>query len=309
MSISLYPYQLSLTQPLVFAQQMIGQRQGFFVQINDAWGEIAPPLTADMALVAKDARQACARLRQGLAHNAHTPAVQFGLDCALAQLPSAPFSLKTSPLNLPLLEGARDPLVRAWRCRRIHPALAWLTLTGSIHYDAGLIRELCLLAPKVRLVLDGAGQFSDEYIQDLWSRIDGQRIDWIMDAGTTLAQAQGLAEQANIPVALDIARYLDTPPPQQVDLGAFSFASALLIRPSQLGGLAYNQALVRHAQQLGQAVLLGDSLQSGFGQSQLAYLSGQWLGEAPLALGRCRYLLDSGVDHHGLPLISGLTPL
>lgn len=302
MDINLYRYQLPLTQPLSLWGQQIHYREGLFIQVNDHWGDIAPLLGADMTKIEQDALHACARLRQGLPHAAQLPAVQFGVDCALAQVLVAAPSIS----SLPLLEGPRDPLVRAWRCRRIHPAQAWLTLTGSLHYDAGLVRELCLLAPSVRLILDAGGQLSFDYLRDLWSRIDGQRIDWIQDAGQSLSEAKQLAEQEVMPVALDLARY-----PEQLtsDLSALAFAKAWLLRPSQLGGLSYNQELVRHAQHLGLQVMIGDSLQSGLGQGQLTQLSHLWLGEAALALGRCRYLLDTGVDQRALPQVSGLTPL
>lgn len=311
MVINLYRYQLPLTQPLSLAGREIRCREGLFIQINEHWGDIAPLPNVDITVIEQDARQAGERLRQGLPHSARQPAVQFGLDCALAKVPVAP-SLSLSTANtansLPLLEGPRDPLVRAWRCRRVHPSLAWLTLTGSIHYDAGLIRELCLLAPNARLVLDAGGHFTPDYLQDLWSRIDGQRIDWILDPGHQLHEAQTLSEQ-HIPVALDLARYPEALTKNETQLTPFSFAKALLLRPSQLGGLSYNQNLVSQARALGLAVMIGDSLQSGLGQRQLAHLSSQWLADAPLALGRCRYLLDSGIDEQGRPQITGLTPL
>ena len=306
MLITLYRYQLPLTFPLTLNDATVAVREGFYVEIDGHWSEVASPLGEHNAAVEQDLRAATARLRQGLPHEAKLPAVQFGLDCALAKISSMPLSASAS---LPLLEGPRDPLVRAWRCRRIHPERAWLTLTGDVHYDAGLIRELCMLAPKVRLVLDAGARLNSEQIIDLWSRIEIGRIDWLLDPTPKLSEAQTLSKQHSMPVALDLARYSGFAPAAAADLSDAEFAKAVIVRPTQLGGLSRNQKLVAQAYALGLEVMLGDSLQSGLGQHQLAHLSHQWLPDAPLALGRCRYLLDSGVDDRGKPKIAGLTPL
>ena len=314
MLINLYRYQLPLTLPLTINGVTVAVREGFYVQLDGHWGEIAPPLEGDLQDIAQDLNAACQHLRQGQPHNAQQPAVQFGLDCALAKVSSAPSTAEQTPFSLPLLEGPRDPIVRAWRCRRVHPKRAWLTLTGDMHYDAGLIRELCLLAPTVRLVLDAGGRLSNEQTADLWARIDGQRIDWLLDPSFDLTEAQALAEQHAIPVALDLARYPGFSSAEGTltahqRLPELAFAKAIILRPAQLGSLAHNQALASAAHALGLEAILGDSVQSGLGQAQLTQLSRQWLPDAPLALGRCRYLLDSGINEQGQPVMAGLSPL
>ncbi|ART82399.1 hypothetical protein CBP31_06990 [Oceanisphaera profunda] len=318
MHINLYRYRLPLTMPLTINGATIAQREGFYVEIAGHWGEISPlpnhlsngQADSDVSLE-QDLQAAVDRLRHGLAHEARLPAVQFGLDCALAKVSSAPLTVEQAPISVPLLEGPRDPLVRAWRCRRVHPKRAWLTLTGDVQYDAGLVRELCLLAPTVRLVLDAAGRLDKEQIAGLWQRIDGSRIDWLLDPAADLPTAKALAEQYSMPVALDLARYSDFTSATAPNLAnaELAFAQAMIIRPAQLGGLAHNQQLAAQARDLGLEVMLGDSLQSGLGQHQLAHLSHHWLPGAALALGRCRYLLDSGINKQGQPAIAGLTPL
>lgn len=314
MLINLYRYQLPLTMPLIINGVTITLREGFYVQIDGYWGEISPSLDGDLQRVERDLSAACQRLRQGQPHNAQHPAVQFGLDCALAKVSSAPLTVEQAPTSLALLEGARDPLVRAWRCRRVHPKRAWLTLTGDVHYDAGLIRELCLLAPEVRLVLDAGGRLAAQQIGDLWARIETSRIDWILDPASNVAEARALAEHS-IPVAFDLTRYpnfssaVNDAKTLTAVLAELSFAKAVIIRPAQLGGLNYCQNLASQARALGLEVILGDSLQSGVGQAQLSHLSRQWLPDAPLDLGRCRYLLDSGINEQGQPKIHGLTLL
>lgn len=316
MLINLYRYQLPLTMPLFINGATITLREGFYVQIEGHWGEITPPLDGDALAIERDLSAACQRLCQGLPHNAQQPAVQFGLDCALTKVSSAPLTVEQAPVSLVLLEGSRDPLVRAWRCRRVHPKRAWLTLTGDVHYDAGLIRELCLLAPEVRLVLDAGGRLDVQQISNLWARIETSRIDWLLDPTYNLVEARALAEQHALPVALDLARYSDfsatiasNAKSMKAALTGLTFAKTIIIRPAQLGGLVHNQRLITQARALGLAVMLGDSLQSGVGQAQLSHLSRLWLPDAPLDLGRCRYLLHSGINEQGQPLIHGLTPL
>ena len=315
MLINLYHYRLPLTMPLLINGASVAVREGFYAEIDGHWGEISPSLDSDLQRVERDLNAACQRLRQGLAHDATLTAVQFGLDCALAKVSSTQLTVEQAPTFLALLEGARDPLVRAWRCRRVHPKRAWLTLTGDLHYDAGLIRELCLLAPEVRLVLDAAGRLAAQQIGDLWARIETSRIDWLLDPASNLAEARALAEQYLIPVAFDLSRYsgfssaITAKQTTTQALAELAFAKAVLIRPAQLGGLLHCQQLTLEARTLGLEVMLGDSLQSGIGQAQLSHLSRQWVPDAPLALGRCRYLLDSGIDEQGQPKTHGLTPL
>lgn len=308
MQITIYAYELPLTLPRLINGTALERRQGFYINIGGAWGEIAPLPDSSLHEVQQDLQQACRRLRQGLAHGAAIAAVQFGLDCALARISTAACTTDDSAPSLPLLEGPRDPIVRAWRCRRVHPARAWLTLTGDVQYDAGLVRELCLLAPNVRLILDAGGRLSPEQLSGLWQRIDGNRIDWLLDPALDMVTGYRLAEQHQMPVAFDLARYheksdLMTMLPQLEQL------KAVVLRPAELGGFATCQQLIEQARLRGLEVMVADSLQSGLGQRQLARLSQQWNPHTQAALGRCRYLLDSGINDQGQPHITGLKPI
>lgn len=293
MQIAVYGYELPLTMQLTINGTPLSRRRGLFVCIDHHWGEIAP-LPGQSRETLADAEQdllaACQRLSQGREHGARLPSVQFGLDCALAGVSA--MSGETAP-SLPLLEGARDPIVRAWRCRRSHPNRAWLTLTGDVQHDAGLVRELTLLAPSLRLVLDAGGRLSPEQVAGLWQRIDGDRIDWLLDPAADMHTGQQLAAQHGWPVAFDPARHAGT------DYMPFPQLKALVLRPSQLGGLDLCQQLVEQARRRGLEVMIADSLESGLGSRQLARLSQQWNPGQPVALGRCRYLLNQGVDEAG----------
>ena len=311
MQIAIYAYELPLTMPLVIDGTTLTQRCGFYVSINGHWGEVSPQLQASsdqLLAVEQDLLAACQRLRQGLAHGAALASVQFGLDCALAKISSATRVADDSAPCLPLLEGPRDPIVRAWRCRRVHPTRAWLTLTGNVPYDAALVRELCLLAPNVRLVLNAGGRLTSEQLFSLWQRIDGSRIDWLLDPASDMLTGQHLAEQYRMPVAFDLARY-HTESGVMAMLPRFSLLKALVLKPAELGGFGHCQRLLEHAHQQGLEVIMTDSMQSNLGQRQLARLSQQWNPGSPAALGRCRYVLGSGVNDQGQPDTARLTPL
>lgn len=316
MQITTYRYQLPLTMPLHINGATVTQRNGFYANINGAWGEISPPLDASpeqLHAIEQELLLAGQQLRQGGVHGATSPAVQFGLDCALAGISISPLSTNNTLPSFPLLEGPRDPIVRAWRCRRIHPARAWLTLTGDVQYDAGLIRELCVLAPDLRLVLDAKSQLDSEQLSALWQRIDGSRIDWLLDPATDMLAGQHIGEQYQIPIAFDLARYLPFTTgintPTMSPLAQCIQLKAIVLRPSEIGGLNHCQKIREQAHAQGLEVVIGDSLQSGLGQHQLAHLSQRWQANGPTALGRCRYLLDSGINDQGQPHIAGLTLL
>ena len=308
MQIEIYAYELPLTLPRLINGTALERRQGFYINIDGAWGEIAPLPGSSLQEVQQDLQEACQRLRQGLAHDAAIAAVQFGLDCALANISTAAWAADDSAPSLPLLEGPRDPIVRAWRCRRVHPTRAWLTLTGNVQYDAGLVRELCLLAPNVRLVLDAGGRLDSEQLSALWQRIDGSRIDWLLDPALDIPTGQQLAEQYQLPVAFDLARY-HAESGVMARLPRFEQLKAVVLRPAELGGLATCRQLIEQARLKGLEVMVADSLQSGLGQRQLARLSQQWNPDTLAALGRCNYLLDSGINDQGQPHLTGLTPI
>ncbi|GHA29027.1 o-succinylbenzoic acid (OSB) synthetase [Oceanisphaera arctica] len=301
MQIAVYVYELPLTMALAINGTTLSRRRGFYVDINGHWGEIAPLPGSSVETLAEaeqDLLAACRRLSLDQAHGARLPSVQFGLDCALAGIGG--IDDEAAP-SLPLLEGAREPIIRAWRCRRVHPTRAWLSLTGDVQFDAGLVRELTLLAPSLRLVLDAGGRLSSEQLTGLWQRIDGERVDWLLNPAADMHAEQQLAEQHGWPVAFDLARYGST------DYSVFDELKALVLRPSQLGGLALCRQLVEQARHRGLELMIADSLESGLGHHQLAWLSQQWNPGKPAALDRLRYLLDSGVDEKDRPKMARLS--
>lgn len=300
MRIAVYGYELPLTMALTIRGTPLGRRRGFYVCIDGRWGEVAP-LPGESRESVEEARDellaACARLAQGQPHGARLPSVQFGLDCALTAIDGEPAS------SLPLLEGEREPIIRAWRCRRVHPRRAWLTLTGEVQHDAGLVRELTLLVPSLQLVLDAGGRLGEEQLEGLWRRIDPGRIDWLLEPAADLAASQRLAERHGWPVAFDLGRHA-TP-----DYPLFDQLRALVLRPSQLGSLALCRELAEAARARGLEVVVADSLESGLGNAQLARLSAQWMPGQAAMLDRLRYLLDRGADGNGRPDIDRLTLL
>lgn len=300
MHIAVYGYELPLTMALTIKGTPLGRRRGLYVCIEGRWGEVAP-LPGESRESLEEARDellaACERLAQGEPHGARLPSVQFGLDCALTAIQGEP-----AP-SLPLLEGEREPIIRAWRCRRVHPQRAWLTLTGEVQHDAGLVRELTLLVPGLQLVLDAGGRLGEEQLEGLWRRIDPGRIDWLLDPAADMADSQRLAEGHGWPVAFDLGRHASP------DYPLFEQLKALVLRPTQLGGLALCRELAGQAQARGLEVVVADSLESGLGNAQLALLSHRWAPGRAAMLDRLRYLLNKGIDSNGQPDPGRLTLL
>ncbi|GAA3550741.1 o-succinylbenzoic acid (OSB) synthetase [Zobellella aerophila] len=300
MRIAVYGYELSLTMALTINGTPLGRRRGLYVCIEGCWGEVAP-LPGESRESLEEARDellaACERLARGEPHDARLPSVQFGLDCALTGIDG-----EAAP-SLPLLEGEREPIIRAWRCRREHPRRAWLTLTGEVQHDAGLVRELTLLVPSLQLVLDAGGRLSEEQLAGLWRRIDPGRIEWLLDPAADMAASQRLAEDHGWPVAFDLGRHAST------DYPVFEQLKALVLRPTQLGGLGLCRELAGQAQARGLEVVVADSLESGLGNAQLARLAHRWAPGRAAMLNRLRYLLDKGMDGNDQPDLGRLTLL
>ncbi|MDP5293202.1 o-succinylbenzoic acid (OSB) synthetase [Oceanimonas sp. CHS3-5] len=295
MSISVYRYALPLTREKLIDGVTVRRRHGFYVNINGHWGDVAPPLTADPAATEAELLAACERLEQGLEPDATLPWVRFGLGCALAPLAAAP-----AP-SLPLLEGERESIIRAWRCRRVQPTRAWLTLTGDVQFDAGLVRELSILVPGLRLVLDAGGRLSEAQLIGLWRHIDVRAIDWLLDPGTNEAETRRLAQQHGWPVALSAERCGGVVP------APFEELRALVLRPSLLGKPARCRLLAEAAQDRGMEVMLAGNLESGLGHQHIAQLAGELTPNCPALLDGLRYLLHSGVNAQGQPQAQNLT--
>ncbi|WP_375056646.1 o-succinylbenzoic acid (OSB) synthetase [Zobellella sp. DQSA1] len=300
MRIAVYGYELPLTMALTINGTPLGRRRGWYVCIDGHWGEVAPlpgGSRESLAQAEQELLAACERLSRGEPHGARLPSVQFGLDCALTAVQGEP-----AP-SLPLLEGEREPIIRAWRCRRVHPRRAWLTLTGEVQHDAGLVRELTLLVPGLQLVLDAGSRLSEEQLTGLWRRIDPGRIDWLLDPAADMAASQRLAERHGWPVAFDLGRHAS------LDYPLFEQLKALVLRPTQLGSLALCRELAERAQAQGLEVMVADSLESGLGNALLARLAQCWAPGQAAMLDRLRYLLDKGVDGNGRPDPGRLTLL
>ncbi|WP_107852109.1 o-succinylbenzoic acid (OSB) synthetase [Oceanimonas marisflavi] len=295
MPISVYRYALPLTKEKVIDGVAVRRRHGFYVNIDGYWGEVAPPINADITATETELLAACQRLEQGLEPGATLPWVRFGLGCALAPLTASP-----AP-SLPLLEGEREPIIRAWRCRRVHPTQAWLTLTGDGQFDAGLVRELSLLVPGLRLVLDAGGRLSEAQLVELWRHTGGRATDWLLDPGASAADTQRLARQHGWPVALSADRCGGDVP------AVFEGLKALVLRPSLLGEPARCRQLANSAKAQGLQVMLAGNLESGLGHHHIAQLAGELTPESTAQLDGLRYLLHSGVNTEGQPQAQNLT--
>ncbi|OXY81447.1 o-succinylbenzoic acid (OSB) synthetase [Oceanimonas doudoroffii] len=289
MPISVYRYALPLTKEKQIDGVAVRRRHGFYVNIDGHWGEVAPPVTAELADTEAELLAACERLTQGLEHQATQAWVRFGLGCVLT-----PPTAAAAP-SLPLLEGEREPIIRAWRCRRVHPTRAWLTLSGDVQFDAGLVRELTLLVPGLKLTLDAGGRLSETQLSGLWQRIDGGAIDWILDPGLDDAHTRTLARQHGWPVALSADRCGGRVP------APFEGLRALVLRPSLLGEPALCRQLADGARAQGLDVMLAGNLESGLGHRHIAQLAGELTPNSPAQLDSLRYLLHSGVNAQGQP--------
>ncbi|MDV2858900.1 o-succinylbenzoic acid (OSB) synthetase [Oceanimonas sp. CAM02] len=295
MSVSVYRYALPLTKEKVIDGVAVRRRRGLYICINGHWGEVAPPVTADIAATETELLTACARLEQGLEHTATSPWVRFGLGCALTPLTAAP-----AP-SLPLLEGEREAIIRAWRCRREHPVQAWLTLTGDVQLDAGLVRELSILVPGLRLVLDAGGRLSEVQLAELWRHTGGRATDWLLDPGASAADTQTLAQRHGWPVAISADRCGGKLP------AVFEGLKALVLRPSLLGEPPLCRQWANTALAQGLQVMLAGNLESGLANQHIAQLAGELTPDSPAQVDGLRYLLHNGVNTEGQPQAQNLT--
>lgn len=282
---ALYRYRLPLSQPIRFHDQTLSVREGLLLQWEESWGEIAPLPGFSQETLAEAEAEAllCLNsLRQGRHLAPQLPSVQFGFDCALRNWPP---HLNTAHAPYLLLLGTPDEITWSWReWLYEYPARAKLKVARhAMRDELAMIRELCRLAPRLKLILDANGGWTREEAWTFMRHLNVANIDYIEDPCAALEDVRAVASHTGIPVALDELLV------QHPDWEPFPQLKALVLKPMLIGSLARCKAQIDRAHQLGLRVIISSCYESQLGNRLLAQLASEWAPEQAPGLDTLRY--------------------
>ena len=289
MDITLYRYQLPLSQPIQFHEQQLTVREGLLLKWGSSWGEIAPLPGFSRETLAEAQAEAILCLKssqQGRHLVPQLPSVQFGFDCAQRKWPEK-INAPHSPYLL--LLGTPDEIIWGWReWLYDYPAKAKLKVARyPMRDEIAMVRELCRLAPKLKLILDANGSWTREEAWTFMSHLNAANIEYIEDPCASFVDVHAVATHTGIPVALDELLSTDK------SWEPFPQLKALVIKPTLIGNLGKCKALVDKAHKLGLKVVISSCYESQLGNRLLAQLASEWAPEQAPGLDTLRYFTAS----------------
>jgi o-succinylbenzoate synthase len=285
MKASLYRYRLPLSQPIQFHDQQISVREGLLLKWESSWGEIAPlpGFSKESLAEAEEEALLCLKgLKMGRKLEPQLPSVQFGFDCAQRQWPTK-MNAPHSPYIL--LLGTPDEIIWGWReWLYDYPAKAKLKVARyAMRDEVAMVRELCRMAPKLKLILDANCGWTREEAWTFMSHLNAANIEYIEDPCARLEDIRAVASHTGIPVALDELLSLE---PQWEP---FPQLKAIVIKPMLIGSLSRSKALIDKAHAAGLKVIISSCYESQLGNRQLAHLASEWAPEQAPGLDTLRF--------------------
>jgi len=293
LNISLYGYELPLTQSISLKGKLLDSRQGIVISITDETGQQRFADVAPLPGFSQNSLEECLNqlicLCEGTKHCAElqlrarqpslAPEVAFAIDCALSEIGllnslHAPCS---NEYLIPLYrkpeqeqtQQSKQPLAQSVSAIKVKVA------NGDIEQDIAKINQVCQQYPLAKLRLDANQQWSLIDAKYLIEQIPVDRICYIEEPCQSLTQSIELAEQTGIKLALDESLRLMT-----VDeLGAnysLDRIDTFVIKPSLMGSFRIIKQWLKLAKTLNIHCYLSSSFESSFGIKQLYLLHQLW---------------------------------
>ena len=324
--VQLYRYRLPLTAPLQLKGETVSARAGVLVAIKDesgacGWGDVAPlpGFSAETLAEATDRLEAWARTCAGRPVPATwaevdrlegAPAsVRFGVELAWADLMATRRgvmlpdiwtgdSRSEVALNALLTGPADDVLAEAERLvAEGYRAVKLKVGRRELPTEIELVRALTERhGADLRLRLDANRAWSLSEAQRFVAEIDPLAIDYLEEPLADPSDLPALAD-AGCSVALDeTMRDLSVG-----ELDQHRYASAVVLKPSLVGGLAHTLRVARRATELGMTPVVSAAYESGIGLRGLVALAASFPGDVPAGLDTYRRF-QSDVVASRLPL-------
>jgi O-succinylbenzoate synthase len=330
----LHRFELPLTEPLVLKGQTLHHREGLLLKLEGedgaaGWGETSPlpgfsPETLPDAarglgelaasVVGREVDDgwigAGGTLARTLDRADPAPSVRFGFELAVhnfyavarGTVPEVIFGgfEDVVPVNALLAGPAATAREEARRVREAGYEALKLKVGGRpVGEDIALVRAVAeALGGDVALRLDANRAWSFEEALEFARGIEGVRVEYLEEPLADPAGLEGFARACGVPVALDESLVGMAPD----SLGEHGYASAVVMKPSLLGGLSRVLRLAGRAEGLGIRPVVSSAYETGVGTAALVALAaGLGGGAQPAGLDTYRRLAGDVVEPR-LPL-------
>ncbi|UJF19951.1 o-succinylbenzoate synthase [Vibrio sp. SS-MA-C1-2] len=279
-SVKLYQYSLPMDSGVILRNQRLATREGWIIELNDgdmqAFGEVAPLPEFSEETFEQAGQQLQQILNQWVNRQPELtdlyPSVAFGFSMAKLELANG-LPAEANYRVAPLCSGDPDELVE--RLSEMSGDKVAKIKVGM--YEAvrdGMVANMFLEAiPELKLRLDANRGWTPLKSQQFAKYVNPQyrdRIAFIEEPCHTPEQSLHFAEETGIAIAWD-----ETVRDEGFIVKADPRVSAIVIKPTLVGSIAYCLTLIEQAKSLGLDVVISSSLESSLGLTQLARFA-QW---------------------------------
>jgi len=313
-----FSFSLPLKSPLHLGDAKFSQREGFVIRItneqgNVGWGEISPlpgfsqencnEITEACAtllswLPGEQVPDGCEQLNGAFDHwlgqHSLPASVRFGAESAVLNLLAAAQQIplqrllsgserQTVVVNALFTGSSAAILTRTEQVvREGYRAVKLKVGRQRLNDDMALTKQVWeLLRDRADLRLDANRAWKLEEAMTFAEGIADCRIEYIEEPCKTMIELERFARDSHLPVALDES-VLNMNPSA---LANFKFASAIILKPTLIGGPEQAARLARSAHRLGIKTVISSSYESSLGIGFLAcFTAAVTDGETPAGL-------------------------
>ncbi len=322
----LYRYDLALSEPVTLKGTTLRRREGALIRLttedgHEGWGEAAPlPNFSPESLedtIERLRAPAPRLLGREIPTNSPRPdntpflelsslpsSASFGLEVALLSLRAScleetlPDLLTEEPVKSVYINGlisgsVEEVLAEASSMREAgYRAVKLKVGRRSVYEDVEVVRIVGeALGGGVALRLDANRAWGFDEALEFALGISGTRIEYVEEPLAAPARLGQLAREWGLPVALDESLVGMEPE----DLERHTYAGAVVLKPTLLGGVSRVLGLAERATAVGMAAVLSSSYESGVGMGTLVGLAAS-VGEEPAGLDTYRALAEDVLD-------------
>ncbi|MEQ9886971.1 o-succinylbenzoate synthase [Pectobacterium zantedeschiae] len=279
--VTLYRYSVPMEAGVVLRNQRLKTRDGLIVRLQEGerlgWGEIAPLPEFSVETLAEAQSAALEQLAAWAAGSAFSdvlpPSVAFGLSCAQAELDQR-LPQAADYRKAPLCNGDPDELFEMLQAMPGEKVAKIKVGLYEAVRDGMIVNVLLEALPDLKLRLDAnrswtrakADGFARYVAPSLRSR-----IAFLEEPCKTRNESREFARETGINIAWD-----ESVREADFRVEAEPGVSAIVIKPTLVGGLARCQQLVQETHQAGLTAVISSSIESSLGLTQLARVA-HWL--------------------------------
>ncbi len=313
-SVRLFSYRLPFLKPATFLSPPLTHREGYIIEVVDVEGHIGQgecaPLpgysTESLATSGSQLQRIARRIRRfeidmaaplesarQLCEDDCASSVLFAVESAFAmlaascrQIPVAGVFNEDFSLDVPvnaLIESADDLRSRLSQLSSRNCKAAKLKVgRQSVEKDIELVKVVREeLAPNIALRLDANCRWRFEEAAQFASGVASCDIEYIEEPVSDWSELRRLkTECPDLPIALDESvRDLSIE-----DIREGDYFSAVVIKPTVIGGIARSFEIVRACKKSGKKAVLGAAIESSVGLSMIAQMASSLLDEIPIGL-------------------------